>query len=135
DGSALWARLDTGRAFVCAGGSGGGSVGASARARPAPADALAALDTGDGAMQAVIGRARRGIDKPIALLLQGESGVGKELFARACHASGPRRERPFIAVNCAALPETLIEAELFGYRPGAFTGASRDGAPGRLREA
>ena len=86
-------------------------------------------------MQAVIGRARRVIDKPIALLLQGESGVGKELFARACHGSGERRSRPFVAVNCAALPETLIEAELFGYRPGAFTGAGRDGAPGRIREA
>jgi len=131
DGSTLWARVDTGRAYVCA----SGAPSAAVRAKPAVSDALAALDTGDGAMQAVIGRARRVIDKPIALLLQGESGVGKELFARACHASGPRRERPFIAVNCAALPETLIEAELFGYRPGAFTGASRDGAPGRLREA
>jgi transcriptional regulator with PAS, ATPase and Fis domain len=96
---------------------------------------LAALDTGDAAMRVVTCRARRVIDKPIALLLQGESGVGKELLARACHASGPRRDGPFIAVNCAALPETLIEAELFGYRPGAFTGAGRDGAPGRIREA
>jgi transcriptional regulator with PAS, ATPase and Fis domain len=100
-----------------------------------PQDALAALDTGDCAMQAVIGRARRVIDKPIALLLQGESGVGKELFARACHESGPRRSGPYVPVNCAALPETLIEAELFGYRPGAYTGAGRDGAPGRIREA
>jgi transcriptional regulator with PAS, ATPase and Fis domain len=75
------------------------------------------------------------VGKPIALLLQGESGVGKELFAQACHRSGPRRKASFIAVNCAALPEPLIEAELFGYRPGAFTGASRDGAPGRIREA
>ena len=56
-------------------------------------------------------------------------------MARAVHASGPRRDRPFVAVNCAALPETLIEAELFGYRPGAFTGAARDGAVGRMREA
>ena len=131
DGSALWVRLDTGRASVCA----SGSTRARDHARPAATDALAALDTGDGAMQAVIGRARRVIDKPIALLLQGESGVGKELFARACHRSSPRRDQPFIAVNCAALPETLIEAELFGYRPGAFTGAGRDGAPGRIREA
>ena len=99
------------------------------------ADALATLDTGDGAMLAVIERARRVIDKPIALLLQGESGVGKELFARACHDSGPRRQGAFVAVNCASLPETLIEAELFGYRPGAFTGACRDGAAGRIREA
>jgi sigma-54 dependent transcriptional regulator, acetoin dehydrogenase operon transcriptional activator AcoR len=131
DGSVLWVRVDSGRTGLCA----GGSAPVPARPRPAPADALAALDTGDGAMQAVIGRARRVIDKPIALLLQGESGVGKELFARACHGSGPRHAGPFIAVNCAALPETLIEAELFGYRPGAFTGAGRDGAPGRIREA
>ncbi len=130
DGSLLWARVDAGRSVAPARPSGG-----AARSQPAVADALAALDTGDGAMQAAIGRARRVIDKPIALLLQGESGVGKELFARACHQSGPRRGGPFIAVNCAALPETLIEAELFGYRPGAFTGAGRDGAPGRLREA
>ena len=128
DGSVLWLRLDGGH---------GGSPACITMpaARPMPTDALAALDSGDGAMQAAIGRARRVIDKPISLLLQGESGVGKELFARACHGSGVRRERPFIAVNCAALPETLIEAELFGYRPGAFTGAGRDGAPGRIREA
>ena len=127
DGAALWIRVE--------GGSGFGPV---AGTRPAPAaahDALAALDSGDAALQAAIGRARRVLDKPIALLLQGESGVGKEVFARAVHASGPRAGKPFVAVNCAALPEHLIEAELFGYRPGAFTGASRDGAPGRIREA
>lgn len=128
DGKVLWVRLDSGRSRVAA--------GTARRIPPAvPADALAALDTGDAAMRAVIDRARRVIDKPIALLLQGESGVGKELFARACHGSSPRREAPFVAVNCAALPETLIESELFGYRPGAFTGAGRDGAPGRIREA
>jgi transcriptional regulator with PAS, ATPase and Fis domain len=102
---------------------------------PAAADALAALDTGDAAMRQAIARARRVLDKPIALLLHGETGVGKELFAQALHASGPRRAGPFVAVNCAALPEPLIEAELFGYRPGAFTGAARQGAPGRIREA
>ena len=101
-----------------------------------PRDALAALDTGDAAFRAVLDRARRVLDKPaIAVLLQGESGTGKDLLARAMHASSARRGKPFVAVNCAALPETLIEAELFGYRPGAFTGASRNGAPGRLREA
>jgi transcriptional regulator of acetoin/glycerol metabolism len=131
DGSVLWLRVDPGRAFVGAARTSRAHTDTSA----APVDALTALDTGDGAMQAAICRARRVLDKPIALLLQGESGVGKELFARACHASGPRRARPFIAVNCAALPETLIEAELFGYRPGAFTGAGRDGALGRIREA
>jgi transcriptional regulator of acetoin/glycerol metabolism len=127
DGSVLWMRFDCGR-----------QVAGPSRVplvQPAPADALAALDTGDAAMAAVIGRARRVLDKPIALLLQGESGVGKELLAHACHTSGARRAAPFVAVNCAALPETLVEAELFGYRPGAFTGAGRDGAPGRIREA
>ncbi|MBQ0931469.1 sigma-54-dependent Fis family transcriptional regulator [Ideonella sp. 4Y16] len=106
-----------------------------APALPPAADALAALDTGDSALRAALERARRVQGKPIALLLLGESGVGKEVFARAVHASGPRREQAFVAVNCAALPDTLIEAELFGYRPGAFTGAHRDGAPGRIREA
>ena len=98
-------------------------------------DALHLLDLGDAAMHQAVMRARRVLDKPIPLLLQGESGVGKDLFARAVHDSGPRRGRAYVAVNCAALPESLIEAELFGYRPGAFTGASRDGAQGRLREA
>ena len=130
-GRVLWARVDAGRsAFTLARSSAPAAI-----ARETSVDALAALDTGDAAMQAVIDRARRVIDKPIALLLQGESGVGKELFAHACHRCGPRSKQPFVAVNCAALPESLIDAELFGYRPGAFTGAGRDGSPGRIREA
>lgn len=101
---------------------------------PTP-DKLAMLDTGDARMQAAIERARKVLGKPIPLLLLGESGVGKGLFVRAMHESGPRRNKPLITVNCAALPETLIEAELFGYVPGAFTGARREGSPGRIREA
>ena len=98
-------------------------------------DALARLDTGDLRWRAATDKARRVAGKSIPLLIQGESGVGKDVFARAVHDSGPRRQRPFVAINCAAMPEHLIEAELFGYAPGAFTGARREGSPGRLREA
>ena len=102
---------------------------------PTPLDALSKLDTGDERMRTAIDRARKVMDKAIPLLIHGESGVGKELFANALHRSSPRRGKAFVAVNCAALPENLIEAELFGYAPGAFTGARREGSPGRIREA
>ena len=60
------------------------------------------------------------------VLIEGESGTGKELFARAIHYNGLTRDKPFIAVNCGSIPPSLIESELFGYRRGAFTGATRD---------
>lgn len=98
-------------------------------------DALLSLDTGDLRWRSAADKVRRVLDKPIPVLIQGESGVGKELFARASHDSGPRKNKAFVAINCAAVPESLIEAELFGYTPGAFTGARREGSVGRLREA
>ncbi|MEW6346443.1 MAG: sigma-54-dependent Fis family transcriptional regulator [Paraburkholderia sp.] len=70
--------------------------------------------------------------KRLPVLLLGETGVGKEVFAHAMHDSGSRRARPFVAVNCGAIPEPLIESELFGYAPGAFTGARSRGARGKI---
>ncbi|MDR0276761.1 MAG: sigma-54-dependent transcriptional regulator [Paucimonas sp.] len=73
------------------------------------------------------------LDAP--LLIHGETGTGKELVARACHAISSRHAAPFLALNCAALPENLAESELFGYAPGAFTGAQRGGKPGLMELA
>ncbi|MFH1911861.1 MAG: sigma 54-interacting transcriptional regulator [Pseudomonadota bacterium] len=70
-------------------------------------------------------------DSASTVLLEGESGTGKELFARAIHHLSPRKKQPFIAVNCGALPDTLLESELFGYKAGAFTDAKKD-KPGRF---
>jgi len=111
------------------------AVSTKASAPTPTTDALAQLDTGDVRWRHAADKARRIAVKSIPLLVLGESGVGKELFAKAAHEASPRRAAPFVAINCAALPEHLIESELFGYAPGAFTGARKQGSPGRLRQA
>jgi TyrR family helix-turn-helix protein len=86
-------------------------------------------------MRALKTRAARVAAVEAPLLIHGETGTGKELIAHACHLASPRRAAPFLALNCAALPESLAESELFGYAPGAFTGAQRSGKPGLLEMA
>ncbi|HEY0230586.1 MAG TPA: sigma-54-dependent Fis family transcriptional regulator [Dokdonella sp.] len=105
---------------------------APARARPLPRVARPVIDA---ALETQLARAVRLIDADIPVLLQGETGTGKEVFARTLHQRCARASAAFVAINCAALPESLIESELFGYAPGAFTGARREGSPGLLREA
>ncbi len=79
--------------------------------------------TGDKKMQKVFELVNRVMNKDINVLLQGESGTGKELIAKAIHYNGYRKEKPFVVVNCAAIPRELLESELFGHEKGAFTGA------------
>ncbi|AVS70443.1 sigma-54-dependent Fis family transcriptional regulator [Paracidovorax avenae] len=93
------------------------------------------LDTGDAQLAQVIDRVSRVLGSDVPLLILGETGTGKELLARAIHQDGPRARGPFVAVNCASIPETLIEAELFGYEEGAFTGARRKGSVGKIAQA
>jgi transcriptional regulator of acetoin/glycerol metabolism len=106
-----------------------------ASAAAAAGSALAGLRTGDAQVEAVVEKVRRVIDRDIPILILGETGTGKELLARAIHADSARGRQPFVAVNCASIPESLIEAELFGYDEGAFTGARRKGAPGKIVQA
>ncbi len=101
----------------------------------APQLTLDTLNTGDARLQAAIDRSRRILGRDIPILIQGESGAGKEMFAKAFHNSGARQSGPFVALNCASIPETLIESELFGYQGGAFTGARKEGAPGKIQQA
>ncbi|WP_439890465.1 sigma-54-dependent Fis family transcriptional regulator [Ralstonia sp. 25C] len=101
-------------------------------APPRQAASLDALDTGDAQIKTVIGKVRKVIGKDITVMVLGETGTGKELLARAIHADSPRHAGPFVAVNCASIPEALIESELFGYEEGAFTGARKKGGIGKM---
>jgi transcriptional regulator of acetoin/glycerol metabolism len=103
--------------------------------REAEDDLVARSGFGDPVVAEQLARARRVLDRDVPILICGETGSGKEVFARALHRASTRAEGPFVAVNCAALPESLVESELFGYKSGAFTGAGREGRRGKIVQA
>ncbi|MDU8647425.1 MULTISPECIES: sigma-54-dependent Fis family transcriptional regulator [Pseudomonas syringae group] len=96
---------------------------------------LEAISLGDAKIEKAVNQAQRLLEKDIPLLIHGETGVGKEVFVKALHQASTRTTQPLIAVNCAAIPAELVEAELFGYERGAFTGASQKGSIGLIRKA
>ncbi len=96
---------------------------------------LEELQFGDQTMEYNVRCAKRVIGRNISILISGETGTGKEVFAQAIHAEQGEDGRPFVAVNCASIPESLIESELFGYKAGAFTGATREGRRGKILQA
>ncbi|WP_024644956.1 sigma-54-dependent Fis family transcriptional regulator [Pseudomonas syringae] len=96
---------------------------------------LEAISLGDAKVEKAVLQAQRLLEKDIPLLIHGETGVGKEVFVKALHQASSRASQPLIAVNCAAIPAELVEAELFGYERGAFTGANQKGSIGLIRKA
>ncbi|MGU3308517.1 sigma-54-dependent Fis family transcriptional regulator [Pseudomonas sp. M5A4_2d] len=111
-----------------------------ARSLPAPlpkpeAPRLPGICLGDPALQSDFNKALRVFERDVPLLINGETGCGKEAFAKAVHQASSRADNAFVALNCAAIPENLIESELFGYRGGSFTGALKEGMRGKLQQA
>ena len=98
-------------------------------------DVLDIMEPSDPVMMRNVQTLRRILNRDISVLLLGETGTGKGYLAKAIHNASRRADKPFVAVNCAAIPELLIESELFGYRAGAFTGAAREGNIGRVLQA
>ncbi|WP_338579926.1 sigma-54-dependent Fis family transcriptional regulator [Pseudomonas sp. ML2-2023-6] len=96
---------------------------------------LSGICLGDEALQVDFRRALRVFERDVPLLINGETGSGKEAFAKAVHQASVRSSKPFVALNCASIPESLIESELFGYRGGSFTGARKEGMQGKLQQA
>ncbi len=99
------------------------------------AASLEMLNSGDPQLGLAIKQVKQVLNRDIPILIQGETGAGKELFARAIHDASARKDHAWVAVNCAAMPEGLIEAELFGYEEGAYTGAKRKGNVGKIQQA
>lgn len=105
------------------------------RADAAPCGPDAERDWSDSVLEAALRKAAGLQERNIPILITGESGVGKDYLVRRLHAGGPRKERPLVAINCAAIPRELIESELFGYEGGSFTGARAKGKSGKFVEA
>lgn len=99
------------------------------------APALERLAGDDPQMQRLISQASRLVNRPVNILVHGETGTGKEVLAKALHESSSRSSKPFVAVNCAAIPESLIESELFGYTAGTFTGGRSKGMRGLIQQS
>jgi sigma-54 dependent transcriptional regulator, acetoin dehydrogenase operon transcriptional activator AcoR len=112
-----------------------GTVATDSSAPATPHGSLECLYSSDPTMTHNVEVLRRVVDRDISVLLLGETGTGKGFCARAIHNASNRADKPFVTVNCAAIPETLIESELFGHKPGAFTGAAREGGVGRILQA
>jgi transcriptional regulator of acetoin/glycerol metabolism len=119
-------------AELLAGGEPGALLHTTAIARPLTLESLAGSDP---QMARNAASALRIVDSGVSVLIQGPTGSGKEAFAHAMHLASRRGHAPFIAVNCAAIPETLIESELMGYKSGAFTGARREGMRGKILQS
>lgn len=143
NGVTVWCRTTLKSPVTWAAGGGesaAASVVEEAPSRPVPPrrrhmSTLQYLDTGDPQLASVIHKLRMVAGKDIPVMILGETGTGKDLLAQAIHGDSPRAGQPFVSVNCASIPETLIESELFGYEEGAFTGARKKGAVGKILQA
>jgi transcriptional regulator of acetoin/glycerol metabolism len=149
NGVSVWCRVKIKAANPWAGGKPGGTA-PEGQAPAAPAataeplkqtgkkmqfSSLQYLDTGDPQVSAVIHKLRRVSGRDIPVMILGETGTGKDLLAQAIHGDSTRSAQPFVSVNCASIPDTLIESELFGYEEGAFTGARKKGSIGKILQA
>lgn len=131
NGARIYARLQINNVS----GSQAQSISMQKPAKRACAASLDMLNSGDRQINLAVSQIKMVLNQDIPILIQGETGVGKELFARAIHEASDRHDGPLVAVNCASLPEGLIESELFGYEEGAFTGARRKGNTGKVAQA
>lgn len=105
------------------------------KAKPSKQTIMPSIIGNNPAIQKILDIIKQVARSDSTILLRGESGTGKELFAQAIHELSPRAHKPFVAINCAAIPEHLLESELFGYEEGSFTGAKKGGKPGKIELA